>query len=520
MAHRGGVWHPSLWVALLVGSLLSLPFVLALGAGNSLSHDEHQHIAAGVLFSRDGLLPYRDFSYFHLPYLVYLYGLLFQFSDHYLLVSRLFSVLCAALTGGTIFAAAWRLFPQRTMGQRLAIGIAGIGVLLSTPVFYDTVGHSWNQEPSVLLALLGFLCHYNALEQKQPGKRLFLSGILIGLAIGIRVTFAPLVLPFAVMLWLRGPSARERWRQLLSFGSGIALALLPAAWACFSGPAGFVFGNVEFPKVNIEYRFATGEPRTMTLATKLRFFFKLVMRPNWVLFHGFLIVALTVWFRSRVPFFALPRLFLFLLLTIPFLLLGGLAPSPSFDQYFYPLAPFLVVGILSLFAVIPPGVSWSLWMWRVAASLAIFSVIFAGRRYHDLGKLLQPQLWNPSRLHLEATQLRRLVPTGRVLTLAPTLPLEAGLQIHPEFTTGPFAWRVAPYVAKDRHALLRILAAENLTKRMEDDPPAAVLLGFEKRWEEPLARYARSHGYILTPFLEDRQLWVAPPKEPDPQKGQ
>src|SRR5436305_1464747 len=67
-----------IWAVLILGTLLVLPFTLTLALNNSPSHDEYQHIAAGVLFAREGLLPYRDFAYFHLPYLVYAYGLLFK----------------------------------------------------------------------------------------------------------------------------------------------------------------------------------------------------------------------------------------------------------------------------------------------------------------------------------------------------------------------------------------------------------------------------------------------------------
>src|SRR3954465_2194995 len=54
-------------VFLLVGGLL---FLAAMG--RDLNHDEHQFIAPGVLISRGGLLPYRDFPIFHLPNLAFI----------------------------------------------------------------------------------------------------------------------------------------------------------------------------------------------------------------------------------------------------------------------------------------------------------------------------------------------------------------------------------------------------------------------------------------------------------------
>src|SRR5688572_10145294 len=145
---------PAVWIIVCLGTLLALPLTLSLGLGNSLSHDEHQHIAAGVLFARDGLLPYRDFPYFHLPYLIYVYGFLFQVTDQYLLAARLFSAVCAALTCGLVCGAAWKMFAAHATGQRVAITAGAFLLLVSSPLFYNSVGFAWNQEASVLMCIL------------------------------------------------------------------------------------------------------------------------------------------------------------------------------------------------------------------------------------------------------------------------------------------------------------------------------------------------------------------------------
>ncbi len=510
VAPAGVSRSPALWLIFLLGSLVALPFALSLALGNSRSHDEHQHIAAGVLLARDGLLPYRDFAYFHVPYLVYVYGLLFALTDHYLLASRVFSAVCAALTCGAIAGAAWALFADRSWLQRSLVSIGALAVLISTPLFYDTVGHSWNQEPSVLLAVLAFLCHLRALESGHPGRLLVISGLLTGCAIGMRVTLAPLVLPFAVMLWIADSPARLRIWYVLLFAVGIALALVPAAWAFLSAPEGFIFANIEFPQVNITYRFATGEPRTMTLAKKMRFLFKEVMRPNWLLFFGFIATWGMVWLSGRARWSSAPRLFRLVLLTLPFFFLGALAPSPAFDQYFYPLAPILVLATLSLVASVPRDTPWLRWGAGLAAALVLASSVLAAPRYEGLADLFSPQEWNPTKMRVEAAELRRIVPQGRVLTLAPTLPLEAGLQIYPQFATGPFAWRVARFVPRERRAELQLTAPEDLTSLLVADLPVAVMTGFEKRWEKPLEQFAREHGYRRTVLADGKVLWIAP----------
>ncbi len=56
-AAKGRPVRQSLTVFLIV-----LPLVLMLGMTKHFTHDEHPHVAAGALVSREGLLPYRDWA--------------------------------------------------------------------------------------------------------------------------------------------------------------------------------------------------------------------------------------------------------------------------------------------------------------------------------------------------------------------------------------------------------------------------------------------------------------------------
>ena len=68
---------------------------LYLSVSTGLSADEHQFMASGIMVAEYNLHPYKDFPYFHMPNLVYLYALLFMLTDYPFLVARLFSALCA-----------------------------------------------------------------------------------------------------------------------------------------------------------------------------------------------------------------------------------------------------------------------------------------------------------------------------------------------------------------------------------------------------------------------------------------
>lgn len=65
--------------------------------------DENQFVASGKLLANDFLIPYRDYPYFHLLYLVFTYATLFKFTTYILLAARICSVVCAWFTLITVF---------------------------------------------------------------------------------------------------------------------------------------------------------------------------------------------------------------------------------------------------------------------------------------------------------------------------------------------------------------------------------------------------------------------------------
>ena len=204
---------------LIFATALVFPLAAALAMAKGLNHDENQHVAAGVMVAR-GLLPYRDFPHFHTPYLAFIYAALFHATDHLLLAARLFGAGCASAMVGLVGSVGYALFRER--GKKWALGVsAGAVVLcLTAGLFGQTVGHAWNHEPSLLFALLAFLAHVAGIERRRNGW-LVASGALLGVAIGLRLTFAPLAAPFGFALVLYAPPPRWRLRPMLSFASSI-----------------------------------------------------------------------------------------------------------------------------------------------------------------------------------------------------------------------------------------------------------------------------------------------------------
>ena len=495
------------WLGLvLLTALLVLPMTFSLSMGKGLTHDEHQHVAAGALLAGESLLPYRDFPYFHTPHLVFVYGWLFRAGGWFLLKARAFSAVCAALTAGVLFAAAWHALRRWNPRARWIGSLSALALLLCNPLFGKASGQAWNHDPSTLCALAGAVLLLAASEMKRPMPALLASGVLLGLAVGFRITWAPIALP---MLGILAYARRRVVRSLAVFSAGALLGLAPLIWLFAIAPEQTVFNNFEFPKVNILFRVATGEERTMTVLKKALFFLREIIRPELALV-ALLALAAFVWWRAKNRA-GDPLWLLGFVAMIPFALIGSFAPSPLFSQYFYAPVPFAILaGVLALAAAFreaPPL--------RPTTSALLAGVIIASavgaRNFSSVTDLFSPAVWVPIQGHAEA-QAMRLAPPGRVLTLAPLPALEAGFAIYPAFSTGPFAWRVARFVAPERRARLHLVSPDELESYLRGDPPAALLLGYEKKSEKLLATYATTHGYLQRPFTADGMtLWLRPP---------
>src|SRR5947199_255323 len=130
-------------VALVALAVFALTFSLAISKG--VHRDEHQHVAAGALLAREWLLPYKDYPFFHLPYLPFIYSGIFVFSDHLLFAARLFSIACVTAAGALIFSVARRIFRENT--GRLFVPLGAVALFVAAAQFTYTTGHAWNQEP-------------------------------------------------------------------------------------------------------------------------------------------------------------------------------------------------------------------------------------------------------------------------------------------------------------------------------------------------------------------------------------
>ncbi len=477
-----------------------------------VGHDEHQFIASGKLLAENGLLPYRDYPYFHMPYLVIVNALVSRITSYSFLGARAVSVLSALLTLGLIFSLAYRQFSNWSAFWRLAVSISSVVILAANPLFTYTSGQAWNHDFSTFLTLSGFLIF---LQATQPGRgpgRLIISGVLLGLAAGVRLTYLVTGLPLVLALIFspRLAEARDKLHSIGWFAMGWALALLPALFLFMLAPTQFLFGNLGYPQLNTLYRLETGFTERMSLVGKFEYLFTrvLVDPGNGMLFLGLLIFgigALLVLYRTGRKIQG--GLGIGFLLAIS-LFVAALIPTPAWPQYFYAPLPFFVLTMIYGVSALPVRRKQKTVLLSAYLLLAGLSVITGWSQYPAWNRLLDISRWSSVRVHAIGLQIGGLAKPGKILTLSPIYPVEGDLPIYPEFATGPFAWRTGHLLTPDRRAAYGMVTQTELEVLLAQEPPAGVLVGVEGDLEEPLVDYARAHEYRSTQLADGLTLWL------------
>jgi hypothetical protein len=515
-------------VALRVGAVaVATLLLLALTLRRGLNHDEHQFVAGAALLARDGLMPYRDFAWFHVPNLLYLYAALFTVSDLLLLTARLLSVAAVALLAGLLLASAPRRLGSATGRLRTIDGAGPLVLLLliGSAAFLHASGRAWNHDLPIALTVAAFLALVRGLDQGSAGGRggrwSLLAGLLLGLAAGTRLSFAPLALPFLAAPWLWPGTMRERLVQAAAIAGGMLLGLLPVFHALGSAPAGFLFGNFRYAQLNTAWYRAlepsvSGATPVGKLLDGVRF---LVQPANLPLL---LLTAAALWrVRGAVRRGSARDLRLWLLL-LPFVAMGILAPTPMQMQYLYVLFPLLALALLLALRHDSKPATMLPWL----AGAALVTMVLATPAYAaGLAILPFPSEWAPLKIHARGLLMADLAASGpdsgtsqaverpHILTLSPIDPLEGDATIDPRLATGPFAWRVAPLLTPDERARNGMVGPDELDELLAGDPPRALFAGLhddDADAEARLRSWVATHGYVAAPMPDEGTLYLSP----------
>ena len=323
-----------------------------------------------------------------------------------------------------MFAAGWRLLAGLAARQRWLLAGGLTLVFVCCRLFTYTSGLAWNHDTSVL-ATLGayFLC----LRGLRVNGLLCLAGagLLLGAAVGLRLSFVPCLLPFTLLVCL-APSNLSLPRRLTGVGLAAAAAtaaLLPAFVLMARAPDRFFccnLGYYHFYTLSCNIHDSPAHALLIKLGmTAWRFFYD---PANLFLLAAFLCSAAWLVLRPAVWRTEHRRPLLLLAGLLPALFVGVLGPTPQQIQYNYVLLPFMLLTVFHALAL-QHSLGSDLRRWKLATAVAV--LVFAGvglpRWYWGVLYLPFPERWETVVQHRIGQWVRDHSPPGaRVLTLAPS----------------------------------------------------------------------------------------------------
>ena len=468
----------------------------------SLNHNEHMYITAGVLVSQNKVL-YRDFAYLQMPYLPLLYGGLYQLlgiTSFYFLWGKLVSFLALIASASVLFLIARRAWGEVT----IASGLAALFLLNMSIV--NPAREASNYIVPVFLSFLAV--YFFEIAQRNPNRKWLLmaiTGILSALAVGVKLTYAPILFPFMAVIVLFSIYSKESFlagitHQFLPFLAGLLIGFLPMAGFIVQDPAVFMFNNLGYHTINTQWRILTGYTDNMSLSSKFVFAGETFLKAdNLMLLFGILFGAgLTILhFRQTKQFSAGGVLALFLFLSG---LISALFPTPSFSQYYAVPISFLFILFIYLWAVKLDEAF--LYRRMILTILVLSSLLYQGSSLFDsISKLRYRHNWTPLHVRDISIKLREVLQenqpqaNGKVATLSPLFAVEAGLPIYPELASGPFLYRVGDLLSAEQRNHFVGTSPATIHDLFEKDPPAAILTGFEGELDQPLVVFALAKGY-------------------------
>jgi hypothetical protein len=501
----------SLWPHLALAVVRLLCLALALTA--PLDRDESMYQAAAALLGEGRL--YADVPFLQPPYAAWLHGGWQRLwpGDHVLLEARLL----AALTAG-ILAEALLAFWRRLGAPAWAAALLLL-LVFQDGIVRETAALARNYDPAQLAVVLALLVLPWRTDGRARRFRSLAGGGLAGVAVGLKLTYAPLAL-VAVAWPLLWPGRR---REVLWTAAGAVLGLLPAV-ASLAGvdPAALRFQLLDYHVLNARWHAQEGLGRGLDLAGKLDDARRLhretdhlmIVAPG--LIAGVL-VARTWWRARRVASDAaqaVPRAVALLMLLAGVVMVA--VPRPVQFAYYVPLLLGCCALVAAALGAGGRGRGESRPERRLLGiALALATLVAVVHRAPDSIDLarqaVRPSAWPPSTVHEAGRALAARtadVPNRPVATTHPIYALEAGRPLLPGLASAEFVWRLHGLLDPGLERRLGVVTPRNLARVLAASPPSAVVVRADGPWDAPLVAWARSQDWRSVALPGGAVAWL------------
>ncbi len=476
-----------------------------------INRDEQLYAPPALLL--DQLDLYRDFFYNHVPgsaWLFYCVKLALG-TDHLLFAARM-SVFAAWIL--IAVSVAWVTIK---LTRSITMTLFAVILVLSNDLLLTVAGMAGtNNFLPLPFAYLGMGLFVLAVSDERSRPLMIgASGICLATAASMKANAVAFIPPVAVAaLFLpSGLDILTRVRRvLLPLAVGGLIGSLPVLIYFISDPELFLAHVVGFHTgPHVAYWSAqpdAAENVAMAAGAKIRLAFLVWNSGSNLLLIFTAVTFLIVLARDNAPDGMLRTI-----LSGPIILVSAamaiavvlsFVPTPSFPQYFAP--PIICFALLFalLYDKLSADAKTQVRPVLIAASIVMVAVNLP-RLAPGLPRLASPETWTVSRVHESGQKIARLMSgagvDGKVATLAPIYPLEAGLAVYPELATGQFAFRVAEFTDPELLTHFRTTSPKTIRALFEADPPAAILVGFEPELESPMINYAEQNGYLKSEDL-------------------
>lgn len=469
-----------------------------------LRRDESLYVPPIRLMANQTL--YQDFFYNHVPGSAWwFYGLgRLTGLDALLLTGRL-----AVLVGWLIFAGSIGWVSYHLTRSVLASWCIVILSLLN-PLFLAQTGMTaTNNLLPLPFAFLGLSLFVFGVKGERPRPLLIaLAGFCLSAAVDMKVSavaFIPTVVLAAFVLPWSAAFSDRLLRGVLPLAAGGLIGGLPILYNLLTEPAQFLAHIVGYHTgPHIAYWTDPAmleEEVARSMGAKLLLAFDIWLAGSVAVSLSALVALVIIFIRNGSDWDRPRRQWLFASLAVVTATAMSAAilsflPVPGFPQYFAAPLVCLPLALALLFGGLTHGGRQAAFPAILAATVVVL-VACTPRLLQHATKLVSPERWTVTRVHKggEAIATALSGVKGRVATLSPIYPLEGGLDVYPELATGPFAYRTGDLTEPGLAAFYRMTSPSTVEVLLEADPPAALLLGFDERLEQPLKAFAVRNGY-------------------------